>query len=193
MVAFVDSRPVPAISGRSRGTCVRTISTTRSASTSSSCGASPLEPRKTRPVSGVCIHRSTLRCSAPSSMVSSVRNGVTIGVKMPANRFIPFRIISPGDVASVIDRTLDALDYNYVNRADTRLQLQAELFLECGEERRSISLEIGRPLQLEIERSSQARLIADRSANLSGELSGQPGHRQPARSQRPGADDCAAS
>src|SRR5688572_11151389 len=193
IVAFVDSRPVPAISGRSRGTFARTISTTRSASTSSSCGASPLEPRKTRPVSGVCIHRSTLRCSAPSSSVSSVRNGVTIGVKMPANRFIPFRIISSGDVVSVIDRALDALDYKYVNRADARLELQAELFLECGEQRGSISLKLGRPLQLEIEGSGEAGLIADTAADLSGELPGQPCHRQPSRSQRPGTDGGAAS
>ena len=87
IVAFVDSRPVPTISGRSFGTFARAISTTRSASSSSSCGASPLLPSTTSPVSGVVIHRLMLPASAFSSSVSSLVNGVAIGVKTPANRF----------------------------------------------------------------------------------------------------------
>ena len=57
----------------------------RSASSSSSCGASPLEPSTTRPVSGVVIHRLTLLASPFSSSLSSLVNGVAMGVKTPVN------------------------------------------------------------------------------------------------------------
>src|SRR5215471_14639114 len=87
IVALVDSRPVPTINGRSFRTPARTISTTRSASSSSSCGASPLEPSTTNPVSGVVIQRLTLLASPFSSTVSLLVNGVAMGVKTPANRF----------------------------------------------------------------------------------------------------------
>ncbi len=56
---------------------------TRSASSSSSCGASPLDPSTTSPVSGVRIQRATLLPQRPLVKVSSRRNGVTIGVKIP--------------------------------------------------------------------------------------------------------------
>ena len=65
------------------------ISITRSASSSSSCGASPLDPSTTRPVSGVAIHLATLLRSAASSRRSSVVKGVTMGVCTPANGFMP--------------------------------------------------------------------------------------------------------
>ena len=60
IAARVDSRPVPTMSSRSRGTQARACAMIASASSSSNNGASPLDPSTTRPVTLVLIQRSML-------------------------------------------------------------------------------------------------------------------------------------
>ena len=56
IVARVDSRPVPTMSTRSRGTESRAAAITCSASSSSTKGASPFEPSATTPPTPAAIH-----------------------------------------------------------------------------------------------------------------------------------------
>ena len=83
MALRVDWRPVPAISTRSAGIRSRAAAISRSASSSSTRGASPFVPSTTSPCSPVPIHRSMLSRQAARSISPSSVKGVGIGANTP--------------------------------------------------------------------------------------------------------------
>src|SRR5947207_14103879 len=86
------------------------------------------------------------------------------------------------------------IDHEHLDRAFRRLQLQSELFLDCGEERRRVRIGRGRVLsggaadlttasldgevQLEVPAPVESRAIDDHASCLTGERLSERANRQ---------------